>query len=113
MKTPSGMRSRTATLLSLAILLLTGCSNPGDTAGVTSAAQMGLAARDNDATALVQAALQRDDALKSAKITVVTTKGDVRLTGVLDNQAQIDRAISLARSIGGVLAIHDELTIKQ
>jgi len=46
-------------------------------------------------------------------ITVVTTKGDVRLTGILDSQAQIDEAIRIARAVNGVHAIHHELTIKK
>ena len=43
---------------------------------------------------------------------VVTTKGDVRLTGVVQSQVQIDTALRIARAAEGGHTIHDELTIK-
>jgi hyperosmotically inducible protein len=68
---------------------------------------------DVDVTEHVKTALQQSESLKGFEINVATLKGDVRLTGVLDNQAQIDEAIKLARSSEGAHAIHDELTIKK
>lgn len=43
---------------------------------------------------------------------VATTKGDVRLTGVVSSQAQIDTAISVVRAAEGARTIHNELTVK-
>ena len=60
-----------------------------------------------------KAALQQNDTLKGFNITVVTLKGDVRLIGVVNNQAQIDEALKIARAADGTHAIHDELTIKR
>ena len=68
---------------------------------------------DTDVTAHVKTALQQSDALKGFDINVVTLKGDVRLTGVVDSRAQIDEAIAIARASTGVHTIHDELTIKK
>lgn len=68
---------------------------------------------DLDVTEHVKTALQRDDALKGFDITVITLKGDVRLVGVLDSQAQIDEAIRVARAADGAHSIHDELTLKK
>ncbi len=68
---------------------------------------------DIDVTEHVKKALQRDDALKGFDISVVTLKGDVRLTGVLNSQSQIDEAIKIARAAEGAHTIHDELTIKK
>jgi hyperosmotically inducible protein len=99
-------------LLGMAILGIAGCSKPTEVASTTGEGKPGPAARDRDVTTRVRAALQGDDALASARIAVVTTKGDVRLAGVLDNQAQIDRALATARAVDGVIAIHDELKIK-
>ncbi|OYV00354.1 MAG: hypothetical protein CFE45_09485 [Burkholderiales bacterium PBB5] len=65
-----------------------------------------------DVTTGVKTALLRDEALKAFDIVVVTTKGDVRLTGQLDNQAQIDSALAIARGVTGVHSLHDELVIK-
>lgn len=68
---------------------------------------------DLDVTEHVKTALQRDDALKGFDITVITLKGDVRLIGVLDSQAQIDEVIRIARAAEGAHSIHDELTLKK
>jgi hyperosmotically inducible protein len=61
----------------------------------------------------VKTALLQAELLKGADITVVTLKGDVRLTGVLDSQAQIDDAIRISRAAEGAHTIHDELTLKK
>jgi len=58
-------------------------------------------------------ALQQNDSLKAFDIGVVTLKGDVRLSGMLDSQAQIDEALRIARAADGAHAVHDELTIKK
>lgn len=68
---------------------------------------------DIDVTEHVKTALQQNDSLKGFDITVVTLKGDVRLIGVLDNQAQIDEALKIARASDGAHSIHDELTLKK
>jgi len=51
---------------------------------------------DIDVTEHVKTALLSNDALKGFDIQVVTLKGDVRLTGVLATQAQIDLATRIA-----------------
>ncbi|WP_233080284.1 BON domain-containing protein [Rheinheimera soli] len=61
----------------------------------------------------VTTALLRDDDLKNFNITVVSTKGDVRLTGELDSQNQINQAILIAEGVIGVKTVNDELTIKR
>jgi hyperosmotically inducible protein len=69
--------------------------------------------KDGNLTTQVKTALTRDERLKDFDIGVVTSKGEIRLTGVVDNQGQIERAIKLARSIEGAHAIQDELSIKK
>ncbi|MBU1621137.1 MAG: BON domain-containing protein [Gammaproteobacteria bacterium] len=61
----------------------------------------------------VKTALLRDDDLKILEITVVSTKGDVRLTGELDSQNQINQAILITEGVGAVKAVHNELTVKR
>lgn len=68
---------------------------------------------DVDITEHVKTALHQNDMLKGFDINVVTVKGDVRLTGVLDTQAQADEAIKIARTSEGAHAVHDELTLKK
>jgi hyperosmotically inducible protein len=99
---------------SLAAIFVGGCSKPPE---VTVSAPTTLAAADNiadaDVTGHVKTGLLQDESLKNADIKVVTTKGDVRLTGVLDNQAQIDKAIVIARAADGAHSVHDELTLRK
>lgn len=68
---------------------------------------------DIDVTEHVKTVLTHTESLKGMDITVVTLKGDVRLTGVLDSQSQIDEALRIARAAEGAHTIHDELTIKK
>lgn len=91
-----------------------GCSKPPD--GVASSPAAPAASgnvSDTDVSEHVKTALQQNDLLKGFDIGVVTLKGDVRLTGVLANQAQIDTALRIARAADGAHAIHDELTLKK
>jgi hyperosmotically inducible protein len=66
---------------------------------------------DADVSTKVRAALRDDATVQGFNIDVVTTKGDVRLIGVLDTRAQIDHALKIAQDVIGVHAIHDELTL--
>lgn len=91
-----------------------GCSKSPQataTAPVASAAVGNVS--DIDVTEHVKTALHQNELLKGFDIVVVTLKGDVRLIGVLDNQAQIDEALKIARASDGAHSIHDELTIKK
>jgi hyperosmotically inducible periplasmic protein len=90
--------------LCLALMVLAGCSKPAPAAPQVA---------DIDVTEHVKTALQQDDALKGFDIAVVTQKGDVRLTGVLDSQAQVDAALKIARAAEGAHTIHDELTLRK
>jgi osmotically-inducible protein OsmY len=68
---------------------------------------------DEEVTDHVKTSLHQNNLTKGYYITVVTLKGDVRLTGELDNQAQIDEAIKVALASDGAHTIHNELTIKK
>ena len=68
---------------------------------------------DIDVTEHVKTVLGQTASLKGFDIAVVTLKGDVRLTGVLDKQSQIDDALRIARDAEGAHAIHDELTLRK
>ena len=68
---------------------------------------------DQEVTEHVRTAIQQRDALKALDIQVLTLKGDVRLMGTVDSQAQIDEAVAIARASDGAHSVHDELTIKK
>jgi len=68
---------------------------------------------DGIITAQVKAALMADDIVKSADIATVTRDGVVQLSGFVNNQGQIDRALEVAHTIKGVSSVSNALTIKQ
>lgn len=112
------MNKRTKCLLFAAAVaamaLVGGCSkSPQATATSSVGSEAAGNVSDIDVTEHVKTALKQNDSLKSFDISVVTLKGDVRLIGMLDSQAQIDEAVKIARASDGVHAVHDELTIKK
>lgn len=68
---------------------------------------------DGIVTAKVKSALLADPGVKSFDIAVATRKGEVQLSGFVDNQGQIDRAIEIARGIEGVQSVNNEMSIKK
>jgi hyperosmotically inducible protein len=68
---------------------------------------------DANVTGRVKTALLADPDIKSFDISVLTSKGEVQLTGFVDNQGQIDQAIRIARATEGASSVKNELTIKK
>lgn len=68
---------------------------------------------DGIVTAQVKAALLGDASIKSFDIAVVTRKNEVQLSGFVDNQAQIDRAVEVARGITGVSNVINDMKVKK
>ena len=120
MKTDSRpCRTAITTMIGMATvaLALAGCSKTEPTAATTPTpppvTSSPTETADGDVTSNVKTALLRAPETKGADINVVTLKGDVRLIGVLDDQAQIDSAIRIARATEGVHSIHDELSVRK
>jgi hyperosmotically inducible periplasmic protein len=76
-------------------------------------ATVGSTIDDSVVTAKVKSALLSDPGVKSSDISVVTRKGEVQLSGYVDNQGQINRAIDLARGVEGVRRVANEMSIKK
>lgn len=91
------------------IILLTACC----TIVLTACNKADANVSDADITTHVKSALNNESSLAGQDIAVVTTKGDVRLTGVVASQVQIDTALGAARAAEGAHTIHNELTVKQ
>ena len=68
---------------------------------------------DSVVTSRVKTALLGDESTKSRDIAIVTRKGEVQLSGFVDNQQQIDRAIEITRGIEGVSGVSNEMSIKK
>ena len=100
---------RFATTFLFASLVLAGCNAAPDPVANPAGANLS----DIDVTEHVKTALRQSDVLKTFDIAVVTLKGDVRLNGIVESQAQIDEALRIARAADGAHSIHDELTIRK
>lgn len=68
---------------------------------------------DGIITTKVKAALLADSSVKSLDIAVVTRKGEVQLSGFVNNQSQIDQAIEVVRRIEGVSSVNNQMSIKK
>jgi len=68
---------------------------------------------DSVITTKVKSLLAGDDFLKSFQIGVETYKGVVQLSGFVDSQKAVDKAIEITRSVGGVKSVKNSLVIKK
>ena len=68
---------------------------------------------DSVITTKVKSLLAADDFLKSFEISVETYKGVVQLSGFVDSQKAVDTAGKIAKSVGGVKSIKNNLNVKK
>jgi len=68
---------------------------------------------DSVITTEVKAALLSEPAIKSLDITVATHKGEVQLSGFVNNQGQIDRALEITHGVKGVTLVGNQMSIKK
>lgn len=73
---------------------------------------VGTAIDDSGITMRVKSAFVADPEIKALDITVETRKGEVQLSGFVDTQAQIDRALDIAKRTPGVAAVQNKLALK-
>ncbi|RJX29972.1 MAG: BON domain-containing protein [Desulfurivibrio sp.] len=67
---------------------------------------------DSVITAKVKAEIFQDDSLKSSEINVETFKGVVQLSGFVNSQADINRAVEVAGSVKGVTSVKNAMRVK-
>lgn len=67
---------------------------------------------DSVITAKVKAAVLNEPTLKSAEINVETFKGVVQLSGFVNSNADIAKAVSVARGVNGVTSVKNDMTLK-
>ena len=99
-----------AVAASLAGLALAGCNRPETPADKRVSA--GTELDDSVITTKVKSALMADNVGKGGDTSVETRKGEVLLSGFVDNQAQADREVQLARGVDGVTSVQNKLMIK-
>jgi hyperosmotically inducible protein len=67
---------------------------------------------DTVITTKVKAAMLNEPTLKSAEINVETFKGVVQLSGFVSSQAAETRAVEVARAVGGVKSVKNDMRLK-
>lgn len=67
---------------------------------------------DSTITTKVKAAVFNEPSLKSAQINIETFKGQVQLSGFVGSQAEINKTVEVARAVGGVTAVKNDMRIK-
>lgn len=102
------MNFKSVTTLLLALLLATvvGCASTPRHEGT------GEYFDDSVITTKVKAAIFNEPSLKSAEINVETFKGAVQLSGFVSSQANIFKAAEVARNVGGVTNVKNDMRLK-
>ena len=67
---------------------------------------------DSVITTKVKAAILNEPTLKSAEINVETFKGKVQLSGFVNSQGDINRAVQVTQGIKGVTTVKNDMRLK-
>jgi osmotically-inducible protein OsmY len=73
---------------------------------------MGEYVDDSVITTKVKSMLATDDFLKSFQIGVETYKGTVQLSGFVNSQKAVDKAVEITRTVKGVEFLKNDLIVK-
>lgn len=99
-------------------LSLAGCEKKAEKAAEPGAPEpaakttVGTEIDDSTITTKVKSALLGDDTVKGLDIQVETSKGEVQLSGFVDSQDQIDRAVTVAKGVEGVKNVNNKMEVK-
>jgi len=99
-------RTFAAFIAVLIVALAMGCASTAKQEGT------GEYVDDTVITAKVKAAVFNEPSLKSAEINVETFKGVVQLSGFVNSQADINKAIEVARGVAGVTSVKNDMRLK-
>ena len=95
-----------AAFLAIALVSVVGCASTSTQEGT------GEYIDDSVITTKVKAAILNEPTLKSAEINVETFKGVVQLGGFVNSQADINKAVEVARSVKGVTSVKNDMRLK-
>ncbi|MES2068721.1 MAG: BON domain-containing protein [Pseudomonadota bacterium] len=68
---------------------------------------------DSVITTQVKAAMLADPDMKSLDVSVTTRKGEVQLSGFVDNPAQLAHAVEVAKTVDGVGNVVNHMSVKK
>ena len=63
-------------------------------------------------TTKVKTALAADPDVKATEVKVETFKGTVQLSGLVSSSESIHKAVSIARGVGGVRSVKNDMLVK-
>ncbi len=95
-----------AFFIGVLLLSMLGCASTSNREGT------GEYVDDSVITSKVKVAIFREASLKVAEINVETFKGVVQLSGFVRAQADIDKALEVARGVGGVSSVRNDMRLK-
>ena len=98
-------RFSTFFLIALMVFLL-GCASTSKQEGT------GEYFDDTVVTTKVKAEILNEPSLKSAEINVETFKGVVQLSGFVNSQADINKAVEVVRRVKGVKSVRNDMRVK-
>ena len=113
MRTSFGMLVLSTALAGLFTGFFVGCSQSSDTAGAPPpSTTIGTEIDDSVVSTRVKSALLADPDIKGFDFKIATRKGEVQLSGFVDNQSQIERALVVAHAVEGVKSIDNKVSLK-
>jgi hyperosmotically inducible protein len=92
-----------------AVVFTNGCKS---TATPSVTAPGGIATDDAALAARVKQALVADPGLRSLPMSVATYRGVVQLSGYVDSEVQIQKALAVTRGVPGVQSVSNELQLR-
>jgi osmotically-inducible protein OsmY len=93
-------------VLTMALAVAWGCGSTATKEGT------GEYVDDSVITTKVKTAIFNDSSLKVNEINVETFKGVVQLSGFVKSQADIDKAVQVARGVAGVKSVKNDMRLK-
>lgn len=96
----------TTVLFSFLLVAVAGCASTSKSEGT------GKYIDDTVITTKVKAEIFNEPTLKSRELNVETFKGTVQLSGFVSSQADINKAVEVARSVKGVKSVKNDMKIK-
>lgn len=113
MRTRPGLFALNTVFAVMMTVFVAGCNKPSEANGApASSTTVGVEIDDSVVTTRVKSALLADPDVKSFDFKVETRKGEVQLSGFVDNQAQLDRATDVTRAVAGVKSILNNVNLK-
>ena len=99
-------RLLSAFVVALTLITAAGCASTHKQEGT------GEYVDDSVITSKVKTAILNEPGLSSAEINVETFKGVVQLSGFVKSSADITRAVAVAKGVGGVKSVKNDMRLK-